>query len=99
MDSTFASRVEKVADELADLLRRKNEAYGDSFHQQWQKYGLVSALIRMDDKMARLQNLSKSGEWEANGESIRDTLMDLAGYALLSVMESDDAKRYGNDAE
>lgn len=88
--TTFRDHIQGLTDELAELLILKNAAYGDSFHKQFQKYGMASALIRMDDKMSRLENLHNLGQLEANGESIRDTLMDLAGYALLAVLELED---------
>jgi hypothetical protein len=79
-------RIETVADEVRDTLIRKNRDYGDSFAKQYAKYGVMSGLIRMDDKMRRLENLV--GGAEANvDESIEDTLMDLAGYAMLCVVE------------
>ena len=79
--------IKKACDELAELLIKKNNDYGDSFAQQYSKYGLVSALIRMDDKMRRLENLSKVGNAEVN-ESIADTLLDLSGYSLLAYVEA-----------
>ena len=74
--------------ELTDLLVRKNHDYGDSFAQQYAKYGLMSALIRMDDKMRRLETLLDSEEQAQVSESLSDTLLDLAGYALLAYVET-----------
>lgn len=78
-------QIKKACDELAGLLIKKNNDYGDSFSKQYSKYGLTSALIRMDDKMQRLENLNKN-EAEVN-ESKKDTLQDLSGYALLAYIE------------
>jgi len=79
--------IRNAADALGDLLIRKNHDYGDSFSQQYGKYGLMSALIRMDDKMRRLETL-QGGEQAQVSESVGDTLQDLAGYALLAYVES-----------
>jgi hypothetical protein len=83
---TQAERIEEVANEVRDLLKRKNADYGDSFSVQYAKYGVLSGLIRMDDKMSRLATLTK-GHTDSVGESIEDTLADLAGYAILTLVE------------
>ena len=84
---TRESEIKKAAAELGDLLARKNRDYGSSFTQQYEKYGLMSALIRMDDKMRRLETL-QGGQQAKVDESISDTLLDLAGYALLAYLEA-----------
>jgi len=81
------AQIRDACDELRDLLIRKNHDYGDSFAQQYAKYGLMSAMIRMDDKMRRLETLV-DGEQAQVAESIEDTLTDLAGYALLALVEA-----------
>ena len=83
---TQAERIEEVANEVRDLLKRKNSDYGDSFSKQFAKYGVLSGLIRLDDKMSRLDNLADGGN-DSVGESIEDTLADLAGYAILTLVE------------
>lgn len=89
---TQANRIRSACSELADLLVRKNHDYGDSFSQQYSKYGLMSALIRMDDKMRRLETLQQAESKAQVDESISDTLLDLAGYALLSYVEQSKTK-------
>ncbi|MER1998396.1 MAG: nucleotide modification associated domain-containing protein [Lysinibacillus sp.] len=82
--------IQEQADELATLLIRKNADYGGSFEEQYNEYGLTSVLIRLDDKMKRLKHLQKH-EALVN-ESIKDTLQDIAGYALLAsiLVEGDE---------
>ena len=48
--------------------------------------------IRLGDKLARFKSLTKSGGQEVKDESIRDTLIDLANYAIMTVLELDDQK-------
>jgi len=79
-------RINAVTDTVRDTLIRKNRDYGDSFAKQFAKYGVLSGLIRMDDKMRRLENLVGGAEQNVD-ESIEDTLLDLAGYAILTVVE------------
>lgn len=84
---TQADRIKRAGTELTDLLVRKNHDYGDSFAKQYEKYGLISALIRMDDKMRRLETLLGGTDAQVD-ESIKDSLLDLAGYALLASIEA-----------
>ncbi|MED4172585.1 DUF1599 domain-containing protein [Halalkalibacterium halodurans] len=77
--------IAEVADEVRDLLIRKNGDYGDSFSKQYDEYGLMSSLIRMDDKIQRLKTLESGHEAQVD-ESIDDTLRDLAGYAILTLV-------------
>ena len=79
-------RMYELATSMADTYARKNADYGDSFHTSVQKYGLIAALTRMSDKWNRLENLMLHGNGQVN-ESITDTLIDLAAYALMTVME------------
>ena len=79
-------RMYELATSMADTYARKNADYGDSFHTSVTKYGLIAALTRMSDKWNRLENLMLHGNGQVN-ESITDTLIDLAAYALMTVME------------
>jgi hypothetical protein len=83
---TQAQRIEAICNEVRDLLIRKNHDYGDSFSKQFAKYGVLSGMIRMDDKMRRLETLI-GGEEAQVAESIEDSVADLAGYALLTLVE------------
>ena len=86
-NKTQADHIRKAGKELTELLVRKNHDYGDSFAKQYEKYGLMSALIRMDDKMRRLETLLGGTDAQVD-ESIKDSLLDLAGYALLASIEA-----------
>lgn len=50
------------------------------------------ALVRLGDKVARLEELTCVGKTPRN-ESVRDTLVDLASYALITVLLLEDAHR------
>ncbi|KAF6630921.1 DUF1599 domain-containing protein [Paenibacillus sp. EKM208P] len=79
-------RIEKICGEVESLLKRKNHDYGNSFSIQFEKYGILSALIRMDDKMRRLENLVQGSKAKVE-ESIEDTLLDQIGYGILALVE------------
>lgn len=42
-------------------------------------------LVRMSDKFIRVSNLSKNPDADQVGESIVDTLLDLATYSLIAI--------------
>ena len=77
---------EFICDELYETYKKKNADYGNSFEISLDKHGLIAAIVRMDDKMNRVINLYKADERMVEDESVRDTLMDLANYAIMSVM-------------
>lgn len=76
----------EILEQIHDIYVKKNADYGNSFSEQFETYGLLSALIRLDDKMRRLKQLSRN-EAQVKNESIEDTLIDLAGYCVLTLME------------
>lgn len=80
----------KICGELNALYERKNADYGDSFHLSFQEEGMAMPRIRLGDKFNRFKILTRLKEGPmVNDESIRDTLIDLANYAIMTVMEID----------
>lgn len=77
-----------ILNEIKDTYIAKNADYGNSFEEQYKEHGLLSAVIRLDDKMRRLKQLSKN-EVKVKSESVKDTLLDMANYAVMTVMELD----------
>lgn len=79
-------RHEHVCQELTNLYLRKNHDYGDSFSETYRKLGIISAVTRITDKVNRVQSLCTKTQ-RVNDEGLRDTLIDLANYAIMTVME------------
>ncbi len=79
----------RICDYLNDLYTRKNHDYGDSFHYSFLEEGMAMARIRLSDKLSRFKTLSKTQAQQVQDESMRDTLLDLANYAIMTVMEMD----------
>ena len=79
----------KIVTEMNELYERKNKDYGDSFHLSFLEEGMAMARIRLGDKLNRFKTLTKTNEQQVNDESVRDTLIDLANYAIMTVMEID----------
>lgn len=82
-------RYTKIVNEMYEIYKAKNADYGDSVHDTFLKYGLLSFLVRMEDKISRLRSLTLKGKKEqrVKNESILDTLQDLANYAILAIIE------------
>ena len=76
----------EMLDSMHNLYITKNHDYGNSVHDTYEKYGLTSFLVRIEDKLNRARTLSKN-DAKVNDEKIEDTLMDMANYAILAVME------------
>ena len=73
---------------LNSLYKVKNKKYGDSFGQSIREFGYISALTRMSDKYNRLKQLIMSNQTGSDtDESLEDTLVDLANYCLMTIME------------
>ena len=78
----------ELLDYLHNLYIAKNHDYGDSVHDTYEKYGLTSFLVRMEDKINRVRTLNKNiNDIKVPTEKIEDTLLDLANYAILAVLE------------
>ena len=75
-----------ICRDLMALHARKNKDYGNAAHESYKEFGLISYVIRLNDKMKRLKSLTKPGvEQEVKNESIEDTLIDLAAYAIMAI--------------
>lgn len=83
-------RFRNLTERMALLYENKNADYGDSFGETYRRLGLVSAVTRIQDKCNRLCNLAvNKGRQRVEDESIRDTLVDLANYAIMTLIEMD----------
>jgi hypothetical protein len=89
-------RFYRLLEEIAELHSRKNHDYAETANplsnfQACAKLGVEpwrGVLVRMSDKWSRLQQLA-SGKTPQN-ESMRDTLVDLAVYALICIICAED---------
>ena len=92
---------EKYQKSMYDILKRKNSDYsGDSntYHNfmHCEELGLCSTeagiMVRMSDKMARVATLLKQNA-KVSDENIKDTLLDLANYAMILASYIEDKKK------
>lgn len=76
-----------IVDEMTNIYVDKNHDYGDSVHDTYERYGMTSFLVRMEDKINRIKTLTEGETIKVKDEKIEDTLKDLANYAILAIME------------
>lgn len=88
-----------ITSKMTETYEKKNHDYGDSFGKSLDKFGLIASVVRMGDKMNRIESLiNKSIQNPAypsvsvkdvnlvKDESIKDTLLDLANYAVMTLV-------------
>jgi hypothetical protein len=80
---------EYILNNLEETYKTKNNDYGDSVADTYDKFGSVSFLVRITDKYNRLMTLCdpNAPEQKVKDEKIDDTILDLANYCLLWLVE------------
>lgn len=87
-------RFKELITKMYETFKKKRNDYGPSTRDTWEKYGPISMLVRMDDKMNRFKNLAIGDTKQlVKDESVKDTLLDLANYALITILELEYAER------
>lgn len=76
----------QIVDRMVDTYVKKNSDYGNSFDLTCDEFGIVAALTRMSDKFLRIKQLALKGKGLVSDESIKDTLLDLANYSIMTLM-------------
>lgn len=69
-------------EKVLEILIRKQRDYG---HENIRRFGRRGLLVRMHDKVARLENLF-GGDVQTRDESIADNLLDVIGYSAIGIM-------------
>lgn len=87
------SILEKIQNEARNLFKKKNQDYGDAFAN----YGAIGVLVRIGDKISRLQSITSRQITMVNTESLRDTLIDLHNYSAMAIMLLDENKCNNNN--
>ena len=78
----------KICDELNETYEKKNADYGDSIGELYNKLGDITILTRISDKYNRLMNLlDPNNDRAVNYESVDDTILDMANYCIIWLME------------
>lgn len=80
--SNRVKQLETIQCEAKELFSKKNQDYGDAFAN----CGPIGVLVRIGDKIQRLQSISSSGITLVQDERLRDSLIDLHNYAAMAIM-------------
>ena len=92
-DNIWVSRFKKIADEMVDTYKAKDETYGNAYQDGFNRFGAVQLVSRMYEKYCRIENLLvRNAENKVPDESVCDTLTDLAVQAIVlrTMIESQD---------
>ena len=81
------TKFETITKEMLELYKNKNADYGSSVNDTYKKYGMVSYLVRMEDKLNRARTLVQKQTQNVADEKLRDTLIDLSVYSVLAIIE------------
>ena len=76
----------QICGNMHNTYKAKNADYGDSFAKVREEYP-EAICIRLMDKLERLKTLYKGGGQQVKDESIDDTLLDIANYAVMELLE------------
>ena len=87
-----------ILNNLEDTYKRKNSDYGNSVGDTYEKFGDISFLTRITDKYNRILSLADKGECgEVKDEALEDTILDLANYCLLWLVEREYVGQQGHN--
>ena len=94
MSEKQSERFYEILDVIKKLHDAKRHDYGDD-NDIFANFRLSElagispwkgSIIRMGDKYARIANFVKKGNFKFKEESIKDTLMDMAIYSLITII-------------
>lgn len=85
-DTSDAKAFRDITNKMYDTFKQKNTDYGNSFHKIFKECGMTYAYGHMAEKLERINSLRKN-EAKVKGESMKDSLYDLANYAILTIIE------------
>lgn len=89
LDAEFIKAVGITFDEAEKLLLKKHKDYGPKNISGSPGGALNGLRVRIHDKLARINNLYDSGSTPEN-ESLRDSFIDMANYAIIALLVLDD---------
>lgn len=86
----YNKQVEQFKALTSDMIAtysRKNRDYGNSFGRMCKEYGHTYPIIHLDEKLARVKSILLNGDNAVKGETAVDSLLDLACYSIMTIME------------
>lgn len=78
----------QIIDSMLQTYEKKQHDYGDSFSKSIDQFGYLAGIVRISDKYNRIVSLLSDNEKaKVLDESVDDTLLDLANYAVMLLVE------------
>lgn len=77
----------EICDNMNNTYKGKNSDYGDSFARVRREEGPASILVRLKDKLYRLETILHGAEIKVEDEKVEDTLLDMANYCIMELVE------------
>lgn len=81
-----------ILEEMQELYLKKNHDYGNSFSETIQEFGFTPAIARINDKLKRVKQMVGREPMQVK-ESMRDNLIDIANYCILTIIELDNQNK------
>ena len=82
-------KFKEIVDEMLDLYQRKQSDYGDSAGKTFDEYGLVSFLVRIEDKLNRVSTLTKKSSTEQQVKFLTFKISAILYNIFLSTFDLD----------
>ena len=76
----------QICGNMHNTYKAKNADYGDSYAKARAEYP-ETICIHIMEKLERLKTLLRGTEQQVKDESIDDTLLDIANYAVMELLE------------
>ena len=94
LQSLVEANIESRCEKIKGTLIEKNKMYGDSFFITLEEYGDSLICVRLEDKLNRLKQIILKGMSDKESdERLVDTLTDIAGYSILSLVYLENLKQ------
>lgn len=77
----------ETTEKMAKIFIAKNHDYGNSYAETVRELGPVAGFATIINKFNRLKNIIKGVNPLVEGETIEDTLLDMANYCIMLNME------------
>lgn len=87
MDYTNITTRPKLFTALHEQYVKKNAAYGNSAHKTFEAWGETAYLVRISDKINRMNQLLLAPKTDDIGESILDTIGDCITYMIMLLAD------------
>ena len=82
-------KFEELQKECFEIFKKKNKDYARAYKD----FSTIGLIVRINDKIKRMLNITETGIVLVNDEKLSDTLRDLANYSIISLMELETNKK------